>query len=162
HGGARHILPEGLVRFGRDSGSTIALDDPRVSRAHAALYVGRDMLLSDLGSANGTFLGTERLKPGDARPLSVGQTFFLGDSALVVRATSLSRTSSKRLTHFEQALARLDAPSEAEGVRMVVVKVRPLRSSQAAGMEAILGELLVSPRDWMLWLASSQLLLGVE
>jgi len=160
-GGSRHVLPEGLVRFGRDAGSTIAIDDPRVSRAHAALYVGRDMLLSDLGSANGTFLGTERLKPGDARPLSVGQTFFLGDSALVVRATTLSRTCPKRLTHFEQALAKLAAPTDGETPRMVVVRVRPLRSSQASALEAILGELLSSPQDWMLSLGSTHLLLGV-
>jgi DNA-binding NtrC family response regulator/pSer/pThr/pTyr-binding forkhead associated (FHA) protein len=161
-GGARHILPEGLVRFGRDSGSTVPIDDPRVSRAHAALYVGRDMLLTDLGSANGTFLGTDRLKPGDARPVSVGQTFFLGDSALVVRSTSLLRACSRRVTHFEDALAKLAAfaPSGGEQ-RMVVVKVRPLRSSQASAVEAILGELLASPADWMLPMGSSQLLLGI-
>jgi transcriptional regulator with GAF, ATPase, and Fis domain len=153
-------LPEGLVRFGRDSGSTITIDDPRVSRAHAALYVGREMLLSDLGSANGTFLGTERLKPGDARGLAVGQTFFLGDSALVVRATTLSRTCANRVTHFEQALARLDAAADGEAPCIVVMKVRPLRSSQASGLEAILGELISSAQDWMLSLGSSHLLLG--
>src|SRR5215471_4624977 len=59
-GGARHILPEGIVSLGRDAKSTIVVDDPRVSREHVALHVGETITVTDRGSANGTFLERRR------------------------------------------------------------------------------------------------------
>src|SRR5262245_10181088 len=78
----RYLLLDGIVALGRDAGATIVVDDPRVSREHAALHLGADVELSDLGSANGTFIGTTRLAPHRPQPLTLGETFFIGDSAL--------------------------------------------------------------------------------
>src|SRR3954454_11217656 len=55
HGGTRHLVPRGsLVRVGRGAGATIVINDPRVSRAHAAIHVTESPAVSDLRSANGT------------------------------------------------------------------------------------------------------------
>jgi DNA-binding NtrC family response regulator len=159
NGGSRHLLPDGLVRLGRGPESTIIVDDPLVSRSHAALHVGTDLMLSDLGSVNGTFLGTERLRPGEARPLAVGQAFFLGDSALVVRATSLETTCAKRVAGLEHVREKFLARGAQSC--MVVVKVRPLRPTRASQLETILGELLESPTDWMWWAGVDQVFLGM-
>ena len=43
------------LEIGRDPENAIAIDDPAVSRRHAAIVpVGNDHILDDLGSANGT------------------------------------------------------------------------------------------------------------
>jgi FHA domain len=60
----------GPVLIGRDPASSLVLDDPYVSRRHAALRrVGPDLLLEDLGSASGTRLNDQRLSgPARVRP----------------------------------------------------------------------------------------------
>src|SRR3954462_7980751 len=63
--GTCHLLrPGDLVRIGRGADSTIVVDDPRVSRAHAVLHVTDPPSISDVGSANGTFVGNRRLGAG--------------------------------------------------------------------------------------------------
>lgn len=64
-------LPPGESTVGRDASADLRLDDPRVSRAHAALRLTPDGLtVRDLGSTNGTLVNGERvteteLQPGD-------------------------------------------------------------------------------------------------
>lgn len=64
--GREHALRPGPNVIGR--AGDVALDDPRVSRRHAAVTLHRDGLVTaaDLGSTNGTKLGGE--------PLGTGQT----------------------------------------------------------------------------------------
>lgn len=60
----------GIV-IGRDAGCDLVLDDPRASRMHARIEVsGDEVMLSDLGSHNGSFVNGERvgrtaLEPSD-------------------------------------------------------------------------------------------------
>ncbi|HEX7453955.1 MAG TPA: FHA domain-containing protein, partial [Polyangiaceae bacterium] len=52
-----HPLPtSGVVRIGRGADNDIRIDDQSVSRNHLALYLGADIEVEDLGSANGTRL----------------------------------------------------------------------------------------------------------
>jgi ABC transport system ATP-binding/permease protein len=57
-----HLLKGGKTyRVGRHPASDIAINDPRVSLAHAVLKVdGANWVLQDVGSSNGTFLGPDR------------------------------------------------------------------------------------------------------
>src|SRR5688500_1318230 len=94
NGGTRHLLaPEEVVRIGRGTDSTISIDDPRASRAHVAVRAVSPFAVTDLGSANGTFVGRERLKPGVARPLAAGEIFFIGETALALRPSGLGHPS---------------------------------------------------------------------
>jgi two-component system, NtrC family, response regulator AtoC len=156
-GGSRHVLPHGLVTLGRGAEATITVNDPRASRSHAGLHVGKDVFLSDFGSANGTFLGSDRLGTGDARPLTSGQTFFIGDSALVVRKSSLRRANTKRISSLDDARRRLMGTPP-----MVVVSVRSVEKTQTWIPEAILGELLTAPHDFMLRLDRAELIVALE
>ena len=55
-------LPAGNYKIGRAPGCAVVIDAPSVSREHAQLTVSRDDLrLTDLGSKNGTFVGTTRV-----------------------------------------------------------------------------------------------------
>lgn len=58
-GNERVPLHEGSNTIGRDSACEIVIDAPDVSRRHARLVVEGDLVtLEDLGSKNGTFVGT--------------------------------------------------------------------------------------------------------
>jgi DNA-binding NtrC family response regulator len=59
----RHLLAPGQHVVGSQAGVEILLDEPGVSRRHARLAVLRDggVILTDLDSKNGTFLGGKRI-----------------------------------------------------------------------------------------------------
>ncbi|MFT3772938.1 MAG: sigma 54-interacting transcriptional regulator [Minicystis sp.] len=96
-----HPLPaSGSVTIGRAAECDIRVDDASVSRRHAALHVGPDLLVEDLGSANGVRLRapaagsphTAQLQeikgaPGHPLPIRIGDTIALGAAMLVVRRT---------------------------------------------------------------------------
>ncbi len=165
NGGARHILPEGLASVGRDGACTIVVDDPRVSREHVALHLGETITLTDLESANGTFLGRRRLPPHQPTPLALGEPFSIGDSTLVVRATALGRTCARRAATWEEILARRAAimgSSGHRGGRIALVRVQGLRAGRASSAESILGELVVSDHDWLMRSTANEVWLGIE
>ncbi|MDO9015538.1 MAG: sigma 54-interacting transcriptional regulator [Deltaproteobacteria bacterium] len=93
-----HDLPEaGTITLGRSSDNGVCIDDPSVSRRHAALHLGPEVLLEDLGSANGTSvrspvqdaatadLSQSRLAPGRRVAVAPGASFHLGSTVLVLR-----------------------------------------------------------------------------
>ena len=72
-------LQRGANLLGRGQDAAFRLPDTGVSHQHAEIrFDGREALLSDLGSTNGTFVGdqrltrTARLEPGE--PFTVGRT----------------------------------------------------------------------------------------
>jgi transcriptional regulator with GAF, ATPase, and Fis domain len=74
----------GRCCLGRDRGADVVLEDPKVSRRHAMLEpVAGGVVITDLGSHNGTFLGGCRLgAPGTLAP--VGSTVRVGKTLLRV------------------------------------------------------------------------------
>ncbi|HYH09644.1 MAG TPA: FHA domain-containing protein [Thermoanaerobaculia bacterium] len=77
--GLEQTFAPGAVRMGREQSNDVAFDpyqDLLVSGRHAEIaYDGRQWVLRDLGSANGTFIGEERIT---VRPLTSGETIQLG------------------------------------------------------------------------------------
>ncbi len=77
------------LTFGRDPSNDVVLDMPTISRYHAQVeHVGKRYFVTDLHSANGTFVNNERiskktdLNPNDA--LRIGQyRFILGEDQIV-------------------------------------------------------------------------------
>jgi DNA-binding NtrC family response regulator len=159
----RYLLPDGIVSLGRDASANIVVDDPRVSRVHAALHLGAEIQISDLDSANGTFLERTRLAPHQPQPLIAGQTFFIGDSALVVRTTPLPRACAKRVRGVDEVSERLDR--RAAGGRpspMLVVTVRGTARTLPPTCESILSPILDGPDDWLMWVGQNQVLVGLD
>lgn len=158
-GGGRHLLFEGILSIGRAPRSGIVLDEPKVSRLHAALGVGDRLTVTDLDSANGTFYGGARLAPHQPCALELERPFFIGDSTLLVRRTALARVCPQRVASLDALAARLRDAGQT-GAGLVITTVRCDRSSRRSGWEAILGGTLTSPADWLLWLDREHLVLG--
>jgi pSer/pThr/pTyr-binding forkhead associated (FHA) protein len=76
-------LDQPTITVGRSSDNQLAIDDISVSRRHARLSVesGR-LMIEDLGSANGTFIGGQRLAPNNPGLVSEDQVVRLGDVEL--------------------------------------------------------------------------------
>ena len=81
-GEQRFRLYLGINVIGRDGAADVVLDYPGISRRHAAIRVGpTDAIVEDLGSKNGTFVGTTRIS---------GQTSVVqGDSLLFSHVAAL-------------------------------------------------------------------------
>ena len=137
NGDASHLLPSrGLVNLGRSDQSDIVLDDRTASRSHAVLHIADRVMLSDAGSANGTFVGEERLLPGSARVLLPGQSFQVGDLTLLVRASGLKAIRPSDVTTLEQLPARLAAvPPVGDHV---TVRARVERARDRSFLEVIM------------------------
>jgi DNA-binding NtrC family response regulator len=80
-----------VIRIGAQEGNHFQLTDTTVSRRHAEIARTQDgLVLRDLGSTNGTFLGPVRLREvflGEARTFRVGQTemeFALHDEVVQI------------------------------------------------------------------------------
>jgi len=80
--GQRFSLTQTTAIIGRTAGNDVVVNHPEVSRRHASLtWDGRQFIIQDLGSANGTFVNGVRLtapqvlQPGDA--IGLGPTVLL-------------------------------------------------------------------------------------
>ncbi|MFN8159338.1 MAG: DUF3662 and FHA domain-containing protein [Candidatus Nanopelagicales bacterium] len=54
--GVAHPLTRAVTRIGRGTDVDLRVDDPGVSRHHAEILLGREVVLRDLGSTNGTYV----------------------------------------------------------------------------------------------------------
>jgi LysM repeat protein len=84
--GQRFSLTQPTIIIGRTAGNDVVVNHPEVSRRHASLtWDGRQFIIQDLGSANGTFVNGVRLtspqvlQPGDV--IGLGQAVLLGFQA---------------------------------------------------------------------------------
>jgi hypothetical protein len=87
--GQRFSLTRPTITIGREAGNDVVINDPQVSRRHASLtWDGRQFIIQDLGSVNGTSVNGMRLtapqvlQPGDV--IGLGQVVLLGFQALPV------------------------------------------------------------------------------
>ncbi|RNI19687.1 FHA domain-containing protein FhaB/FipA [Flexivirga caeni] len=77
-------LTENGVLIGRNPECTLVLSDDFASGRHARIYPGGDgWLIDDLGSTNGTYVGSERI--GEGTPLPEGARVRIGQTVLEAR-----------------------------------------------------------------------------
>jgi hypothetical protein len=78
-----HPLTRAVTRLGRGTDVDIRVDDPGVSRHHAEILLGREVLLRDLNSTNGTYV--DGVQVGEI-VLRDGAVVQLGGTRLTFRA----------------------------------------------------------------------------
>jgi DNA-binding winged helix-turn-helix (wHTH) protein len=84
---------EGENVLGRDGEGVVELRSPTVSRRHAILRLGERPVLADLGSKNGTFVGTTPVH-GEV-PVADGERIRLGAVLLTLRLASPATGSTR-------------------------------------------------------------------
>jgi DNA-binding winged helix-turn-helix (wHTH) protein len=86
-------LNEGQNVLGRDRDAIVWLDSSTVSRRHARIVItGRQAVIEDLGSRNGTFVGGRRIDA--ATPLADRDEVKLGSVVMAFRVFEPSETES--------------------------------------------------------------------
>lgn len=79
--GQSFSLIEATMTIGREAGNDVVVNDAQVSRRHASLtWDGSQVIIQDLGSANGTFVNDERL--ATPRALQNGDVVRLGKAVI--------------------------------------------------------------------------------
>lgn len=76
-------LTRAVTRLGRGADSDIRIDDPGVSRHHAEVRIGSDVILRDLGSTNGTYVNGTLIAE---QPLRDGAVVTIGSTNLTFRS----------------------------------------------------------------------------
>jgi FHA domain len=133
-----------IGRCARTAG--LVIDSEQVSRAHAEVALRRDQLtVRDLGSTNGTFLGTTRLGPHPTQLLP-GVRFRIGGVALQVRggASQLRQLLQGLLAHrpLRELVLEVERQRQSGFVdvrgpdlsgRITFLDGRPCRANSSAG-----------------------------
>ncbi len=110
HGRGQTFDLRGEVRLGRDRANAIVLSDGKVSRHHIRLDPIRGTyILSDLGSANGTFVNGVRV----TQPVRLrdGDLINLGDTQMVFYTGAAGRPAARPSAPEERAPAPPPPPS---------------------------------------------------
>ncbi|WP_426566056.1 FtsK/SpoIIIE domain-containing protein [Angustibacter sp. McL0619] len=120
--GLRLPLRPGTHSVGRGPDVTLTVHDPAMSRRHLSITVGPDgALLHDLGSTNGTRVGSRRVEAAGTT-LRIGQRLVAGASTLLVRVDDQPLASTRPDGRGGIVLSR--APRELPAVQPVRI-VRP-------------------------------------
>lgn len=77
-GEERHNLKKGDNTIGRRGENDLVLEDPYVSGAHAKIFVGDSITLTDLGSTNGTFVGGVKLAANEPITVTPSDEIIIG------------------------------------------------------------------------------------
>jgi DNA-binding NtrC family response regulator len=80
----RALPASGVVVLGRDSDCDVPLAHEKISRRHARLHLGDDVLVEDLGSTNGIRVAGRKLDKGEKIELPIGESLRLGPYTAIV------------------------------------------------------------------------------
>lgn len=110
------------VSIGRAEGSDLRLPDLSVSLRHASIRQrGRDYIVLDEGSTNGTFVGTVRLAPQAPRILQSGDRIRVGRLWIEVRLEAIMPTAHLPLATRDLALQLVSKQLQQQGEEAVPV-----------------------------------------
>ena len=80
------------ITIGRDTGNEVVIPTAGVSREHCKIELdGDDVVVSDLGSSNGTYVNGEEVKKG---AITDGDELTLGDLSLMISFSTTRRAAS--------------------------------------------------------------------
>jgi serine/threonine protein kinase len=131
---ARVTLPPGEYVIGRNPDVQIHADTPLISRRHAQLTINYDhLLIEDLGSSNGTFVGEQRIN--EATRLFPNQAVRLGDVTVELRRERASSEPGVSLAPAQAAIRRF-LPEEILAEKRYAIGTELARGGMGAILDA--------------------------
>src|SRR5690349_14377685 len=101
------LPPHGSVVVGRSVDADVRIDDASISRSHARIYLEGGLRIEDLGSANGTWVRDQRLKPNQPSEFHINEPLTVGAVTIIVqRRPRMVRT--RRLRSHDYFESRID------------------------------------------------------
>jgi DNA-binding NtrC family response regulator len=125
-------LPKkGVLTVGRSTRSDIQIEDPLASREHGRLHLGEQILVEDLGSANGTRVRDSAIGKGEMVAINPGEGITIGSTVLMVQhnRSHLGRQRLWSHAYFESRLEAECGRAEATGGTFALARLgidRPL------------------------------------
>jgi two-component system, NtrC family, response regulator AtoC len=83
-----HRIETDEIKIGRATDCDVVIDHRALSRYHVLVRVKPALSIQDLGSTNGTRIGTSLLKGGEPMALVVGEAFHIGPFSFLVVASA--------------------------------------------------------------------------
>ena len=80
----------GAAVLGRGSTADVVVEHPSISRRHVNLTLGAELLVSDLGSSNGTKVRGRTLEQNEEVVVGWGEPFEVGHAVIIVRRPSVA------------------------------------------------------------------------
>jgi hypothetical protein len=78
------VVEQASLGVGRDLGNELVIDDASIARRHARLtFEANRLVVEDLGSSQGTFIGSQRLEANTPSLVPAGEPVWLGEVELV-------------------------------------------------------------------------------
>jgi len=143
---ATHPLPDGsAVTLGRSNHCDVTVDDESISRRHATLKMGETTTIEDLGSANGTVVRGNKLRPARPAVIAVGELVRLGTGTIILLQHQAPLTSPHKLWMHDQFAVRLEeecAREQRSGNAFVLLRIHSDRRAPASFVEKTLGDLV--------------------
>jgi len=92
-----HALPRsGEIVIGRGDDVHVRIDHATVSRRHATIHLGREVMIVDHGSFNGTSIGGKKIAPNVPCPLGLSTIAELGETMVVVQVEGAAPVTASR------------------------------------------------------------------
>src|SRR5664279_3222707 len=102
-----YLLTDASISIGRSSGNTIPLETDSLSRYHASLTnKDGETQITDLESANGTFVDGVRLKSSEPHTLYGGEEIEIGELRLIYHL--LDETPTRPISVPEEVTRRIE------------------------------------------------------
>ncbi len=123
---ATYLLPgSGTVLIGRQPGCDVVIDHLSISRRHAQLRMGPAMSIEDLGSANGTRVRGEWIRPGVPAPFGASDALDIGSMIAIVQHRSQPLRAWRLWSHgyFEARLGEECTRAERTGESFVLAQL---------------------------------------
>ncbi len=100
-------LVENSISVGRSTGNTVALETNTISRYHFSLsHDGQKTFITDMDSANGTFVDGERVASNTPRELDGGDEIQIGDLRLIYH--QLDEMATQPMKVVEETTQRIE------------------------------------------------------
>lgn len=152
------LLNTSPVSIGRSTGNTIALETETISRYHISLtHEDGQVMITDLESANGTFVEGERLKTAAPRPLYGGEEIQIGDLQLIFHnlddnpTRPVPVTVDEQTRHYEREgvdfKLDLDGPGQAIPPGAHISAILTIRNTSAS-TDRFTVEIEGMPKGW--------------